>query len=363
MMRLEAILAAVNAGSGPAVLATLLGPAGALEPGARFLAHAMPSEDVLATGRSRLAHGAVDPAWGPGGEGEGEFLMERLVPRKLPPWINFCCQVLDNGKTCVLATVTRVEGEVPYALGDHFAYDERNHGLLPMDRAFSLQLQHAVEEARLAGTARLASLPVPGGSLGILLEPLSPPCVPTVILAAGASRRLGCAKQLVELDGESLLRRIVRTALAGGGPVTVVTGSGAQELQAHLAGLPVEVVANPAWEEGMASSIRAGVAALPSGVSGVVLLVCDQPGVDPALLAQLQAAHRAGPQSLVACGYGGTRGTPALFPARYFPALLQLQGDRGAQGLLREEDGVVVPFPAGAWDVDRPGDLAGRPAT
>jgi molybdenum cofactor cytidylyltransferase len=181
--------------------------------------------------------------------------------------------------------------------------------------------------------------------------------VPAVILAAGASRRLGTPKQLVAWGGDSLLRRIVRTALAGDGPVTVVTGFRAPDMAAHLAGLPVKVVVNPQWEEGMASSVRAGVASLEPGVSGVLLLLCDQPGVDPALLARLQDAHRADPQAVAACGYGGTRGTPALFPARAFPALLALRGDRGARSLLTGPEVVVVPFPEGGLDVDRPEDL------
>ena len=178
-----------------------------------------------------------------------------------------------------------------------------------------------------------------------------------IILAAGASRRLGQPKQLLELQGESLLRRIARTALVGGGPVTVVVGFRAPDMVANLAGLPVRVLVNPDWEEGMASSIRAGVAALPPGSSGVLLLLCDQPAVNPALLARLQAAHRAEPQVPVACGYGGILGTPALFPARSFPDLLRLRGDCGARKLLQGQPVQVIPFPAGSRDVDRPGDL------
>ena len=266
--------------------------------------------------------------------------------------------MLAKGKTCVLVTVCGVVGDPAYALGDHFAYDERNHGLLPMDRGFSLELQHEVEAVRLGREVRLLSLTVPGGALRLLLEPLTPAVVPTVILAAGASRRLGQPKQLVELEGESLLRRIVRTALAGGGPVTVVTGCKAPEMAAHLAGLPVDLVVNPGWEEGIAASLRCGVAALPPGTSGVLLLLCDQPGVDPGLLARLQAAHRADPEALIACAYADTRGTPALFPAHSFPRLLELTGDRGARGLLQGEGVVLLPFPAGAVDVDCPEDLA-----
>jgi molybdenum cofactor cytidylyltransferase len=181
--------------------------------------------------------------------------------------------------------------------------------------------------------------------------------LPAVILAAGASRRLGRPKQLVELAGESLLRRAARAALAGCSPVLVVVGSRAPEMEANLAGLPVTIVDNAAWEEGMAASIRAGVAALPAGASGVLFLLCDQLAVDAALVNRLLEAWRAHPDAVIACGYAGTRGTPSVFPARCFPQLLALRGDRGARGLLGGEDVVVVPFPEGAADVDTPADL------
>ena len=184
--------------------------------------------------------------------------------------------------------------------------------------------------------------------------------VPSVILAAGASRRLGTPKQLVARDGETLLRRIVRTALAGGGPVFVVTGFRSPDMAAELAGLPVQLVVNPAWEEGMGASLRHGVAALPAGSSGVLLLVCDQPAVTPELLEQLQAEHRAAPEALVACAYGGTLGIPALLPARLFPQLLALRGDQGARGLFRGEAVIPITFPEGAQDVDRPEDVRTR---
>lgn len=179
--------------------------------------------------------------------------------------------------------------------------------------------------------------------------------IPAIILAAGASRRLGRPKQLVELDGESLLRRAVRAALAGCAPVLVVVGSRAGDMAAHLAGLPVTVVANEAWETGMASSIRCGIRALPAGAEAVLFLVCDQIAVDGALVRRLLEARAEHPDAVIACGYGGARGTPSIFPGRCFPALQELQGDRGARGLLGEA--VVVPFPEGERDVDRPEDL------
>ena len=181
--------------------------------------------------------------------------------------------------------------------------------------------------------------------------------IPAVLLAAGASRRLGRPKQLVALEGETLLRRAARAALAGCAPVLVVVGSRATDMAANLEGLPVTVVENPGWEEGMASSIRAGIRALPAGAAGVLFLVCDQLAVDGALVTRLLEVQGGHPDAVVACGYAGTRGTPSIFPARCFPALLELQGDQGARGLLRGEGVVVVPFPEGDADVDCPEDL------
>jgi molybdenum cofactor cytidylyltransferase len=194
-------------------------------------------------------------------------------------------------------------------------------------------------------------------------EPLFPriePPVPAVILAAGASRRLGRPKQLVMLEGETLLRRTVRAALAGCSPVLVVVGARAREVEASLALMPVQVVENPEWEEGMAASIRAGVRALPAGCPAALFLVCDQPAVDGTLVKHLVELRRADPDAVVACAYGNTRGTPSLFPARCFPQLLLLRGDRGARDLLAAPDVLTVPFPGGAEDVDEPGDLPAR---
>jgi molybdenum cofactor cytidylyltransferase len=181
--------------------------------------------------------------------------------------------------------------------------------------------------------------------------------VPAVILAAGASRRLGLPKQLVEVGRESLLRRTVRAALAGCAPVLVVLGARADEMEAHLDGLGATLVANPDWEEGMASSIRAGIRALPPGAGAALFLVCDQVAVDGELVARILEAHRRWPDALVACAYGGGRGIPALVPGRCFPQLMALRGDRGARHLLLGSEVVEVPFPRGGEDVDRPEDV------
>ena len=182
--------------------------------------------------------------------------------------------------------------------------------------------------------------------------------IPAVILAAGASRRLGYPKQALLWDGEPLLHRTARVALeAGFAPVSVVVGAAMDASLAALKGLPVQVVANPEWEEGMGASIRAGMAALVPQAPAVLLLVCDQPGVSRALLDEIAERHRQTPDRVVASVYAGIRGVPALFPARRFAELRALCGDRGARSLLQGNDIQEVPFPEGARDVDTPADV------
>jgi CTP:molybdopterin cytidylyltransferase MocA len=188
--------------------------------------------------------------------------------------------------------------------------------------------------------------------------------VVAVVLAAGASRRLGRPKQLVRVRGEPLVRRAARAAReAGCAPVLVVTGARAARVEAALAGLDVACVRNDAFAEGLASSIRAGVEAAVRAAplcDGALLLLVDQPAVDAALLGTLLARFaEAGGTRTVACAYGGGCGVPALFPRALFRELAALHGEGGAKPLLeaRAEELIVVPFPAGAEDVDSQEDL------
>ena len=179
-----------------------------------------------------------------------------------------------------------------------------------------------------------------------------------ILLAAGASRRLGRPKQLVAWQGEPLLRRAARMVQeAGFWPLRAVLGSEAEACREVLSGLEVQVVLNPGWEEGMGSSIRAGMAGLEPDVDAVLLLACDQPALEGSLLERILAAHGAHPERLVVCRYAGLRGIPALFPRRLFPELEALGGDKGARGLLGEADAIELAFPGGELDLDTPADL------
>ncbi|SDX37123.1 nucleotidyltransferase family protein [Hymenobacter psychrophilus] len=191
-----------------------------------------------------------------------------------------------------------------------------------------------------------------------------------LLLAAGASSRLGRPKQLLPYQGQTLLRRAAETAVAAaaGAPVVVVTGARHEELLPDLAGLAVRVVRCAEWERGMGASLKTGLAALDSTApSAVTVLLCDQPHVTPALLRQLAATHEATGQPIVASAYAGTRGVPVLFGAQVLPLLRQLPDSAGAAALLKQYPELVatVPFAAGAVDVDTEAQyaalVAGRP--
>jgi CTP:molybdopterin cytidylyltransferase MocA len=189
--------------------------------------------------------------------------------------------------------------------------------------------------------------------------------VAAVLLAAGGSRRFGRPKQLAKIAGTSLVRRAAEAALgAGCEPLFVVLGAHAGEVGAELAGLAAERVANPAHAEGIASSIRAGVAAAGAATpscDGALLLLVDQPRVDAALLGRLLGGFRqGGGVRPVACAYAGRVGVPAVFPRSLFGELAALRGDRGARSVLeaRRAELLEVPFPEGAIDLDTPEDLA-----
>lgn len=180
-----------------------------------------------------------------------------------------------------------------------------------------------------------------------------------LLLAAGASSRLGQPKQLLPYQGQTLLRRAAETAVAAatGAPVVVVTGALHQELLPELTGLPVVVARCPGWEQGMGASLKYGLAMLESLCSAwasVIVLLCDQPHVTPALLLQLRDTYERTGQPIVAAGYSGTQGVPVLFGATVLPLLRELPNQAGAAQLLRQHPGLMatVPFPAGAVDVD-----------
>jgi molybdenum cofactor cytidylyltransferase len=183
---------------------------------------------------------------------------------------------------------------------------------------------------------------------------------PAIVLAAGASTRFGSPKQLVRVAGRPLLNTAVaRAADVAGSAVTVVLGARAAELAPLLTHSQASIVINREWREGMASSIRAGVARLPASCTAVLLMLVDQAAVTAEDLERLVGAWRRQPDYIVAARYGMTTGVPAIFPRAAFPDLASLRGDVGARILLqRNPDRVVrVPMARAAIDIDTPEDL------
>ncbi len=188
------------------------------------------------------------------------------------------------------------------------------------------------------------------------------PSVGLLLLAAGGSSRLGQPKQLLPYRGRTLLRHAAETALLSlCRPVVVVLGAQPDRLRSELTGLEVLIADNPAWEQGMGTSIRAGLAALgtsaPEG-AGVVLMLCDQPLIAPASLDALIQSHLDTGSPLVASEYGGTRGVPAFFSRALFAELRALPDAQGAKPILARHasETIALPLPAGVWDVDTAAD-------
>jgi molybdenum cofactor cytidylyltransferase len=186
--------------------------------------------------------------------------------------------------------------------------------------------------------------------------------VAAVILAAGASTRMGTPKQLLQWQGRSLLRSITETAIAANcSPVIVVLGAYSDRIQAEVIDLPVQVVNNPEWQTGMGSSIRMGIQALLDlnmDVKAAILLLCDQPFVSPQIIQQLRSIYDATHQSIVASSYQDTIGVPALFDRQLFSELLELNQLEGAKTLIQRHLNAVetIDFPQGSIDLDTPKD-------
>jgi len=176
--------------------------------------------------------------------------------------------------------------------------------------------------------------------------------IAAVILAAGASTRFGRTKQLLEWRGKPLVAHVSDTALeAGLDPVIVVLGCEAEEVYAALEGRPLERLLNYRWEEGMSTSVRTGLAAVPPHAEGALFLQCDQPLVGIDLLHKLIDRFRERGEAIVYPDHEGRRGTPVLFPRRYFADLAQVTGDRGGRVVIEREPEATVTVPVDDPDV------------
>jgi molybdenum cofactor cytidylyltransferase len=198
-------------------------------------------------------------------------------------------------------------------------------------------------------------------------EPVTPPQrVAAVVLAAGRSTRMGGPnKLLAEIGGRPLVRIATEEALASRAkPVIVVTGHQRDRVEAALAGLPVRFVHNPDFAQGLGTSVRTGIAAVPPEDDGAVVCLGDMPQVDAALIDRLIAAFDPERGALaVIPTIDGRRGNPVLWSRRFFAELMAIEGDIGARNLIARYNEAVAEVPvtgkAALVDIDTPDALMG----
>jgi molybdenum cofactor cytidylyltransferase len=225
----------------------------------------------------------------------------------------------------------------------------------------------------------LAGLPVPREDItglgvgGLLMEIVTRPqprtepvpekgrAIAGVVLAAGRSSRMGGPnKLLAEIGGKPLVRIVVDAVLASRArPVVVVTGHQRDKVEAALAGLPVKFVHNPHFADGLGTSLKAGIAALPAEADGAIVCLGDMPQVDAALIDRLIGAFDPDHGALVVLPtIDGKRGNPVVWSRRFFPDLMTVEGDVGARYLIGRYTEAVAEVPltgtAALTDVDTP---------
>ena len=195
---------------------------------------------------------------------------------------------------------------------------------------------------------------------------VAPRRVAAVVLAAGRSTRMGGPnKLLADIARRPLVRIAAEEALASRAkPVIVVTGHQREQVEKALAGLPVELVHNPDFADGLGTSVRAGIAAVPADADGAIVCLGDMPQVDAGLIDRLIAAFDPDQGALVVMPtFEGRRGNPVLWSRRFFPDLTAIEGDVGARHLIGRYSEAVVEVPlagkAALVDVDTPEALVG----
>ncbi|MBV9391449.1 MAG: nucleotidyltransferase family protein [Verrucomicrobia bacterium] len=172
---------------------------------------------------------------------------------------------------------------------------------------------------------------------------------------------MGRPKQLVEVSGEPLLRKVVRTVIASPADhVIVVLGSNAGDCVGPIRDCGVDIVTNPFWTSGLASSIRIGVErAEAAGAKAVLLVLADQPCISSQLVCKFLNQDYSRLRLIVAARYAGVLGPPLLFGADWFPDLKALEGDQGGRKIVENAGDLVIPidWPEGQIDIDTPEDL------
>jgi len=189
--------------------------------------------------------------------------------------------------------------------------------------------------------------------------------VAAIVLAAGRSSRMGSGnKLLAPMKGKAIITRVVEVAIASGAhPIVVVTGFEAERIARTLSGLDITLVPNPDFAQGLSTSLRVGLNALPPKIEGALVLLGDMPLVQVSdLRAQIAAFAAKDRHAICIPVRRGKRGNPVLWGASYFPEAKGLAGDTGAKRLIEIHRDHVVEVEASTdgifTDVDTEADLA-----
>jgi molybdenum cofactor cytidylyltransferase len=183
-----------------------------------------------------------------------------------------------------------------------------------------------------------------------------------IVLAAGSSKRMGSPKQLLKISNTTLIGNACKTALnSGSNGVVVVTGSNSELIRKEIIGLPVTIIENKNWEEGIASSIRTSVNYVIStfhNADGILFTLGDQPLITSAFLSEIIQIFQKNNGKSVATTYKNSPGVPAIFSKDLFYELIQLKGDEGAKSILMKYQKELITASPGdiLLDIDTPED-------
>ncbi len=185
------------------------------------------------------------------------------------------------------------------------------------------------------------------------------PLLEVIILAAGASKRLGKSKQLLKINDETMITRVAGIAcklsreFALTGP-TVIVGKDQKAIEEELRQLPVSTLFNQDWAKGMGTSIAKGAVNLSDNCSAVLILTCDQVLLKCSDIKLLIMQWQITPKNIIVSSYGGIKGIPVIFPSRYFKELKHLDNDQGARVILKQhpDEIISVELPEAAHDLD-----------
>ena len=175
--------------------------------------------------------------------------------------------------------------------------------------------------------------------------------IAVILLAAGASSRLGRAKQLLEHKGDIMINNIIKEAsqVVEASNIYVVLGAFAEEIRDEINNSEINIVFNNNWKEGMGSTIRSGVAKVKTNlnIEACIISVIDQPYLDSKVFKDLIEIFRENDQMIISSKYRNVYGPPTLFSRVYFDKLLELEGDKGAKALIKSQIDNVIFY---NWD-------------